>query len=116
VEAPFATAPSELGGKGVKTLVPEASKRTEPRVDLLQRCRIDGVEPPRTVGANGGEPGVAQDFQMLGHGWLRDPEFRLDDGGDRARRQLTIGEELEDPTADWVSEDVERVHGEILKG
>ena len=48
---------------------------------------------------------------MLRHGRLRDPELRLDDRRDRPRRQLAIGEQLEDPATDGVSEDVERVHG-----
>ena len=48
---------------------------------------------------------------MLRDGRLRDAEFGLDDRGDRARGQLTVSEELEDPPADRVAEDVERVHG-----
>ena len=53
---------------------------------------------------------------MLRDGRLRDPELGLDDGGDRPRAQLAVGEQLEDPPPDRVAEDIERVHGRIIKG
>ena len=52
---------------------------------------------------------------MLRDGRLRDAELGLDDGGDRPRGQLAVGEELEDPPPDRVAEDVERVHEDILE-
>ena len=77
---------------------------------------VDGVEPAGALGSDGREPAVAQHPQVLRHGRLRDAELRLDDGGDRARGQLAIGEQLEDPAPDRVAEDVERVHARILEG
>ena len=67
-------------------------------------------------GSDGREPAVAEDLEVLRHGRLRDPELRLDDGGDRSRRQLAVCEQLEDPATDRVPEDVERVHGRSIEG
>jgi hypothetical protein len=47
---------------------------------------------------------------VLGHRRLRDPELRGDHRDDLARGVLALGQELHDPTPDWISEDVERVH------
>jgi hypothetical protein len=41
---------------------------------------------------------------------LGDPELLLDHRGDVARRPLTVGEQLDDPPANRVAEDVEREH------
>ena len=47
---------------------------------------------------------------MLGHGRLRHPELRLDDRGDLPRRTLAVCEQLEQPSPDGISENIERVH------
>lgn len=47
---------------------------------------------------------------MLGHGRLRDPKLGLDDGRYGPRGQLAVGDELEDPASDRVTENVESVH------
>ena len=83
----------------------------EPVVELAERRRVDRVQPARALGPDGREPAVPQDLEVLRHGRLRDPELGLDDGRDRPRGQLAVGEQLEDPAADRVAEDVERVHG-----
>ena len=87
-----------------------AAEVGEPVVELAERRRVDGVEPAGALGSDVREPAVAQDLEVLRHGRLRDPELGLDDGRDRPRGQLAIGEQFEDPPADRVSEDVERVH------
>ena len=47
---------------------------------------------------------------MLGHRGLRDAELALDDLAEPARRLLAIREQLENPSADGITEDIERVH------
>ena len=109
-EAALALAAGELGGERVEPLVPEPAEGVEPVVELVERRRVDGVEPPRPVRADRREAAVAEDLEVLRDGRLRDAELGLDDRGDRPCRQLAIGEQLEDAAADRVSEDVERVH------
>jgi hypothetical protein len=45
---------------------------------------------------------------------LGDAELRLDDGPQLSRALLARGEQLQDPPADRVAEDVERVHWPIV--
>jgi hypothetical protein len=47
---------------------------------------------------------------VLRHGGLGDAELAPDHRRDRPRGLLAVGEQLEDPAADGVAEDVERVH------
>ena len=110
MEAAFALAAGELGLERVEALPPERAEVREPVVELTERRGVDGVEPAGTLGPDGREPAVPQDLEVLRHGRLRDPELGLDHRGDGPRGQLAIGEQLEDPPADRVSEDVERVH------
>ena len=109
-EAAFPLAAGELGRERVEPLIPEPAELVEPVVELAERRRVDGVEPPRALGPDRREPAVAQNLEVLRHGRLRDPELRLDDGRDRPRSQLAVGEQLEDPSPDRVSQDVESVH------
>jgi hypothetical protein len=47
---------------------------------------------------------------VLRDGGLGDPELGPDDLGDRTRRLLTIGEQLQDVPAHGVAENIERMH------
>ena len=114
-EAALALAAGELGRERVEPLVPEPAEGVEPVVELVERRRVDGVEPPRAVRPDRREAAVAQDLEVLRDGRLRDAELGLDDRGDRPRGQLAVGEQLEDPAADRVAEDVERVHAATLQ-
>jgi hypothetical protein len=114
-EAPLAFATCELGGEGVKTLRPEVAKVVQPHVDLVERCRVDGVEPPRPLGPDRREAAVPEDLEVLRDRRLRDPELGLDDRGESSRGHLAFGEQLEDSPSDRIAEDVERVHERILK-
>ena len=114
-EATRSFAPGEFGGERIHPLVPEPAEVVHPVVELAERRGIDRVEPARALRADGGEAALAQDLQVLRDGRLRDPELRLDDRRDRARRDLAIGEQLEDPAPNGVAQDVERVHGPILE-
>ena len=114
-EATLAPAACQLGRERVEALVPEPAEVVEPLVDLSERRRVDRVEPAGAVGPDRREAAVAEDLEVLRDGRLRDAELGLDDRGDRPRRQLALGEELEDPPADRVAEDVERVHEDILE-
>ncbi len=109
-QAPLALAPGELGRERVEALAPEPAEVVEPVVQLVERRGVDRIEAACALGPDGREPAVAQDLQVLRHGRLRDAELGLDDRGDRPGRQLAIGEQLQDPASDGVSEDIERVH------
>ena len=47
----------------------------QPRVDLGQRARVDGVDAPRALGAHRREPALAQDLELLRDRRLRDAEL-----------------------------------------
>ncbi len=47
---------------------------------------------------------------MLRHGRLRNPELCLNDRTDRSGGHLAIGQQLQDPASDGVSEDIECMH------
>jgi hypothetical protein len=47
---------------------------------------------------------------VLGNGRLGDPELVADDGRHGACGLFAVGQQLEDPASDRVSENVERVH------
>ena len=115
-EAPLPLAARELRGERVEALLPEPPELLEPRIDLVERRRVDGVEPPGAIRPDRREPAVAQDLEVLRDRRLRDPELGLDDGGDRPGGVLAFGEELQDPPPDRVAEDVERVHEGNRKG
>lgn len=83
----------------------------EPGVHVLQRLRIHRVQPPGALRPYGCEPVVAQDLQVLRHGWLGDPELLPDCGGDRAGGALTVREQFENSPPYRITQDVERVHG-----
>src|SRR5262249_61963466 len=71
---------------------------------------VDGVEASGALGADGREAAVAEHLQVLRDRGLGDAELGPHDRGDRARGQLTLGEQLQDATANRIAEDVERVH------
>ena len=106
----MAAAAGYLGCERVQVGGPERAEVVEPRVDVTQRPRVDGVEPTRALRAHCREPRFAQDAQVLGYRGLGDPELGSDDLGDRARGLLTGREKLENASADGIAEDVESVH------
>ena len=69
-EAALALAAGELGGERVEPLVPEPAEGVEPVVQLVERRRVDGVEPPRPVRADRREAAVAEDLEVLRDGRL----------------------------------------------
>ncbi|MFD8075706.1 hypothetical protein ACFV3E_24015 [Streptomyces sp. NPDC059718] len=52
----------------ISWLLPEAAEALRPRVDLAQRRRLDGVEPPGPLRPHDGEAVLPRDPQALGHG------------------------------------------------
>jgi hypothetical protein len=115
-ETSLALAASQFGRKRVEALLPEATERVEPGVDLVERRRIDGIQPPGALRPDRRETAVAQDPEVLRDRRLRDPELRLDDRRDRPGRLLASGQQLEDPPSDWVAKDVKGVHGRSIEG
>jgi hypothetical protein len=91
-------------------LRPEVPERLQPPVDVLQRSGLDGVEAARALRPHTSEAALAEHSEVLGDGGLRDAELRADHVDDVSRRPLPVDEQLEDPPADRVTEDVERVH------
>ena len=91
-------------------LVPKPAEAVEPRIDVGQRLRPDGVEAPSALTPHCREAALSEHLQMLRDGRLRDPELAAYDRDDLARRVLAVGEELQDPAADRVAQDVERMH------
>src|SRR5690349_10029819 len=89
---------------------PVAPEALEPGVYLAQRLGTDRVEASRAVGSHAGEASVAQDSEVSRHPRLGDAELRLHYGADRARRPLAVGQQLEDPPPDRITQDIERVH------
>lgn len=80
----------DFGRQSVEVVGPEAAKAVEPRVDFAQGCGLDGIDPPRSLGARDGEAAVAQDFQMLRDGGLGDAEFFLDRLNEGTGRRLAF--------------------------
>src|SRR4029079_15178493 len=97
-------------GARVWALVPGGAEALEPAVQLAEGRGGEGIEAAGALRADGGEAAVAEHLQVLRDGRLRDAELCLDDRGDGPRRDLALREQLEDPAADRVTQDVERVH------
>ncbi len=113
-EPPLALAASELRRKGIEALLPEPSEVAEPLVELAERWRVNRIQPAGASCPDRREPTVPEDLQVLRHRRLRDPELILDGGRDRPGRQLTFGQELQDPAPNGIAQDVERVHRDRL--
>ena len=96
--------------------LPEAAEGGEPRVGFRERRRVDRVEAAGAVGSHGREARLAEHAEVLGDGGLRDAELLMHDATEVARRGLALGEQLEEPSADRISEDVERVHALSTSG
>jgi hypothetical protein len=90
--------------QGVEPLRPEAAVGSEPRVDLGEGSGVELVPPLLRLLADAHEAGVAQHAQVLGHPGLADPEgvHQL------AHGSVAIAEQVEDPAASWLGDDVER--------
>ena len=56
---------------------PVAAKRRKPGLDLHEGLRPDAVHATLRFHARLDEPCVAQNAQVLGDGWLRQPKARL---------------------------------------
>jgi hypothetical protein len=68
----------EVAFESVDVSGPEATKGSEPGVDLLKWFRFEPVETALCVDGGFDETGVAQDAQVLGDGRLRHPKLTLD--------------------------------------
>src|SRR5215207_8880163 len=102
--------PGEMGLEGVEGLVPVPAVLLHPLGDLAERRRVDCVQSAGPLRPNDGEAAVPEHAQMLRDRRLRNPELPLHDTADVPRRALAADEEVENPTADRVAENVERVH------
>src|SRR5262245_18692686 len=102
--------PRDLGRERVQMRRPEATERIEPLIDVTQCTAVDRVQAVLPFGADCRKPVISQHFQMLRHRRLRDRELVLHDGADRPGRYLAVGEQLQDATAHWITQNVERVH------
>jgi hypothetical protein len=75
----------------------------KPLVSLAQRLRGDRVQAAGALRAYAGEAVLAEDLQVLGHRGLGNAELVLDDRGHLARGSFAVGQEFQDPSADWVA-------------
>ena len=83
---------------------------TSPRPSARPRAsRSAGI-----LGRAAREAGVAQHPQVVGDGGLADAELRADDVGQCARRLVALREQFDEPPADRIAEDVERVHATFI--
>lgn len=72
---------------------------------------MNGIESPGAVDADLDEPALAKCAQMLRNTRLSDAELFLDDLGETTRGAFTPNQELENPTAHRIAEDVEGMRG-----
>lgn len=105
-----ALAASEFLLERVQVRRPEPPKAVEPQVQFSQRLRVHGVEPPRTSGPHTRQAALAQDAKVHRNPRLGDAEFALDDGRDRTRRLLALGEKLQNPTPNRIANRIESLH------
>ncbi len=73
------------------------------------------AQPTGAVGADRREAGLAEHAEVLRHRRLRDAELVLDDLAQLAGTELAVGEQLEQASPHRVAQDVECVHGPILR-
>ena len=109
-------AAGELGLQCVESLVPEPAELVQPRVNLTQRPGLHGVEPTSPLSPDRREPVLTQNAQMLGDGRRRQCELDPDHVRDHARGLLAVDEQLQNAPTHRVTEDVERVHDDIIPG
>src|SRR6185437_9710437 len=110
IEAALALAPGQFGRQRLQVRCPEAPEVIEPRVDLTQRLGVHRVQAPGPARPHGRQAAVPEHPEMLRDGRLGDAELLLDDRADRPGGQLPLGEQLEDPPPDRITEHVERMH------
>ncbi len=108
----FAT--SQLGAERIEPGAPVLPELIKPVINFQQRSRIDGVKSPRSFGAHGGKTGLPEHSQVLRHRRLSYAKLRRDRCHHRTGRMLPQGQELEDPTPDGITEDIQRVHTATL--
>ena len=90
----------------VEPVGPVAAIGGEPAVDLGQRRRVEPVPAPLRVDPHADEPGVAQDPQVLRDPGLAEPKV-LDELADQV---LAVAQQIEDPAAAGIGQDVEDLH------
>jgi hypothetical protein len=111
-----AAAPRHLGLQCVESPVPLTSQFSEPAFDAGQRFLIEGVEAAGALGADVGEAALAQDPKVAGDRGLGESELGPDDVDDRAGALFTRGQQLEDASADRISENLEGLHRATVAG
>lgn len=80
---------------------PVAPVGLEPFVDLPQRRGIEAIHPQLSVHAGDDHAGVAQYAEVLGDGWLAQPNLR----DELAHGGLTVAQHTHDRAAVWLGED-----------
>ncbi len=89
---------------------PEVAESIEPEMHAAHGLGAHGVDATRGIDAHSGETAFPKHLQMLRHGRLSHTELRLDDMRHVARGALAIGEQLQEASANRVSENLECVH------
>src|SRR3954469_7978161 len=113
---PITLAASNLGRQRIELMLPEPAELAHPLVDLAQWPGLDRVDAARSVRAHIGKAAVAQHLEMLRDRRLRDTELALDDDDDIARALLVARQQLQNPAANRIAENIEGGHKPSLTG
>src|SRR5258705_3883355 len=107
---PIAPAAGNLGRQRVELMLPEPAELAHPRIDLAQRPGLDRIDAARSISAHIRKAALAQHLEVLRNRRLRDAELALDDRDDVARALLAARQQLQNPAANRIAEDIESVH------
>src|SRR5882672_1843584 len=113
---PIALAAGNLGRQRFELMLPEPAELAHPRIDLAQRPGLDRIDAARSISAHIRKAALAQHLEVLRDRRLRDTELALDDGDDVARALLAARQQLQNPAANRVAEDIESVHQPSFAG
>ena len=86
----------------------------EPVLEFHEDGGLEFVEASGAVLVDDGEPLVAQDLEMLRHSRLGDGELDADRRNDVSGRACAVGEQLENPAANRIRENLEPMHAPII--
>ncbi len=106
----LASSTSNFRCESIQLGSPEAAESVEPDVRFVQRRSVDGVDPPRPIDPHRRKPAIAKHFQLLRDGGLGEAELLLDGGRNVSRRVLSMGQQLQNASANRIGQHAERVH------
>lgn len=103
---------AELSFERIEAFFPEAFCFREPGLDFAKASRIERVNPPLALSADGDQPRLAQHFQML----RNRRSSHVESLDDLSCRSITHREHLHDAPARGIGKSSETEHGDSYKG